>query len=303
MAGNAKWLVNDQLAGLKERTFWHDLLSLGLTDKTGGYTAFEHLAETIEYGATQEKVELVVRNGTYFRHMNLKCQQIAFVQDLTRNASLRLMQNEVINRSDVVVFNSEYTRAHCQPSNESHVIPIGVDFDLFKPCVSSVELPQDTVLFVGAASKVKGWDFLKQLIDETPYHYALVMKDNARYDHPRVTNFGRVHQTTLVQIMNACACLVCTSETETQHLAGIEAAACGLPLVVPSVGIYYCNAQLEDEYDWGRMGIVAPKEVSEYASAISFVLNRRDIFNPRQHFLDLGCDKASSLARWKELIG
>lgn len=293
-----KWLVNDQLSGLGELTHWHDLLSLGLTDKTHGYTDFQYLAEQTEYTALFEKPELVVRNGTYFRHMNLKCQQIAFVQDLTRNASLRLMQNEVINRSDVVVFNSEYTRAHCQTNSESHVIPIGVDFDLFKPCVSSVELPQDTVLFVGAASKVKGWDFLKQLIDETPYHYALVMKDGARYDHPRVTNFGRVHQATLVQIMNACACLVCTSETETQHLSGIEAAACGLPLVVPNVGIYY-ESQYHPKHGFGY--VVNERSVSEYSNGIDWVLRRP--FKPRQHFLDLGCDKASSLARWKELIG
>lgn len=299
-----KWLVNDCLSALGESTHWHELLSLGLVDKTGGYTPYEHLAERVEHTAGFENPSLVVRNGTYFRHMNLKCRQIAFVQDVTRNASLRLMQNEVINRSDVVVFNSEYTRQQCQPKNESHVIPIGVDFDLFKPCVSSVELPKDTVLFVGAASKVKGWEFLKRLIEETPYHYALVMKDNARFDHPRVTNFGRVHQTTLVQIMNACACLVCTSETETQHLAGIEAAACGLPLVVPNTGIYYDSAIGETEYSTQRFGVVSPKTVREYRSAMGFVLANRDRFDsPREYFLDLGCDRETCRQRWKELIG
>lgn len=295
-----KWLVNDCLSALGESTHWHELLSLGLVDKTGGYTPYEHLAERVEHTAGFENPSLVVRNGTYFRHMNLKCRQIAFVQDVTRNASLRLMQNEVINRSDVVVFNSEYTRQQCQPKNESHVIPIGVDFDLFKPCVSSVELPKDTVLFVGAASKVKGWEFLKRLIEETPYHYALVMKDNARFDHPRVTNFGRVHQTTLVQIMNACACLVCTSETETQHLAGIEAAACGLPLVVPNVGIYH--RPLPNDCGQREFGyVVGMPLIRDYMHGLSLVMNGS--YLPRQHFLDLGCDRETCRQRWKELIG
>lgn len=295
-----KWLVNDQLGALGEKTFWHTLLELGLEDRTGGYTPFNRLADKIEMEAASDLPRLIIRNGTYFRTINLPVRTISFVQDVTSGRAAE-MQRAVMDSSDVVVFNSEYTRLHVASTKTPHVtVPIGVDFDLFRPAKElkwTHKLPQDTVLFVGAASDVKGWEFLVDLIEETRFHFAIVAKDGAGFEHPRVTNFGRVSQETLVEIMNNCAALVCTSKTETQHLAGIEAAACGLPLIVPNVGIYYDDLNKDVPY-----GEVVERSVSRFALAIHKVLAMRDRYAPREHFLSKGCDKVTCMNRWKELI-
>lgn len=293
-----KWLVNDCLAVLQEKTFWHQLLELGLEDKTSGYTAFDRLADKIEMEATRDLPQLIVRNGTYFRTINLPVHTISFVQDIaTSRSRLADMQRGVIGSSDVVVFNSEYTRDAVGGTDNPYVIiPIGVDFDLFSPCPSTVRFQQPTILWVGAASSVKGWSLFKGLVESTDYHFAVVAKDGARFEHPRVTNFGAVSQLRLADIMNACSMLLCTSKTETQHLAGIEAAACGLPIVAPNIGIYY-EPSGRILRDFGA--VCLPDEMPQ---AISEVLSRRDAFNPRQYFLDLGCDTATCMARWKELI-
>jgi glycosyltransferase involved in cell wall biosynthesis len=293
------WLVNDCLSALGERTFWHDLLDLGLEDRTGGYTQFSELASKIESEARHEKPDLIVRNGSYFRHINVDCRQIAFIQDIPTGHRLQKLQREVIQECEVVC-NSKWTAHEINCFAMATVIPIGVDFDLFKPHDKDYyrvkhNIPKNTVLFVGSSTRIKGWKFLQQLIQETNFSFAIVTKDGARFEHPRVTNFGKVSQEKLVEIMNACACLVCTSHTETQHLAGIEAAACGLPLVVPDIGIYYGA----DELRFGT--IVKERTVAEYKSGIERALEWN--YDPREYFFSLGCHKLSSMAKWRELIG
>ena len=49
----------------------------------------------------------------------------------------------------------------------------------------------------------------------------------------------RLPQDELARVMGACRVGLCTSRSESQHLAGIEMGACGLPLVVPPVGCYW----------------------------------------------------------------
>lgn len=297
----SKWLVNDCLSALGERTFWHDLIDLGLRDRTGGYTQYSELASKIESEARREKPDLIVRNGTYFRHMNLDCTQIAFIQDIPLDERLREMQREVAVGCDVIVCNSKYTLLESEAYHlKTEIIPIGVDFDLFQPgdketCQRIHGIKPNTVLFVGSSAQVKGWKFLKRLIEETNFEFALVCKDGARFEHERVKNFGKVSQEVLVEIMNACACLVCTSETETQHLAGIEAAACNLPLVVPNVGIYYGA----DDLQFGT--IVKERTVAAYKEGIERALEWS--YTPREYFFSLGCHKLSSMAKWRELLG
>jgi glycosyltransferase involved in cell wall biosynthesis len=309
----SRWLVNDCLGTLGERTHWHHLLGLGLVDKTNGYTDYSELADKIEADFREVKPSVIVRNGTYFRHLNVDCKQIAFVQDIARREPLRAMQAEVIAKCDHVVFNSEYTKAHCLPcESRCSVIPIGVDFELFKPMEKAAlrvkwGIKQDSVLWVGAGSKVKGWEFLKQLIEQANFNFVVVTKDGARIQHERVKCFGPIYQHQLAEIMNACSVLVCTSEQETQHLAGIEAAACGLPLVVPNIGIYYDRHAeetqcIESPCFGDIMDRSAFDEPLNFAVGIRHVFDNLPFFRPRQHFLDLGCDTATCMERWKELI-
>jgi len=67
-----------------------------------------------------------------------------------------------------------------------------------------------------------------------------VFKDEQpEYCPPNMRMYTRVTHEELVKIIGACRVGLCTSRTESQHLAGIEMGACGLPMVAPPVGVYW----------------------------------------------------------------
>jgi glycosyltransferase involved in cell wall biosynthesis len=51
--------------------------------------------------------------------------------------------------------------------------------------------------------------------------------------------YERLSHAELLTVIGACRVGLCTSRTESQHLAGIEMGACGLPMVAPRVGVYW----------------------------------------------------------------
>jgi glycosyltransferase involved in cell wall biosynthesis len=291
------WLVNDKLTAIPNtRTFWHDLLDYipGLKDKTGGNTPFKMLVQHIEDCARHEGLpDYIIRNASYFNRIPLLVPTISVLQDIGR------ARIDVCNASTVVVCNSSYTKSHYQ--NVIHapieIIPLGIDFDFFhssNACNEKYGILDNSILFVGSSlSHPKGFDTIRKLIETTSYNFCLVMKDNFEMNHPRVRVFNKVSQNAMREIMNSCRLLVCTSVVETQHLAGLEAAACGLPLVVTNVGAYY---DLQDG-DWGC------KVVDDnFISCIEYVMQNTSIFSPRTFFLNRGFDKPTCMQKWNTLI-
>ncbi len=301
-----RWLVNDCLGTIPGiRTLWHDLVEhCGCADLTGGYTPFDRLASKIERGMTYRAPDTIVRNATYFRRLNFSGRTISLAQDIA-SGSLGVMQADVIAHSDVVVFNSEYSRDEIgAPAGvRSEIIPLGTDLDLFRPPVDGeadllrkrLGILPDSILFVGSSDPVKGWSLLRKIIDRSDMQFVVVTKDGARIDHPRVRNFGPIPQAELADIMRACAALVCTSVRETQHLAGIEAGACGLPVFAPNIGIY---RQLPRNGNWGRVC----DGVADFIYYLKHAINLQGEFTPREEFLDAGLDRATCMARWNALL-
>jgi len=298
------WLVNNCLTCIPGvETFWHDLLEWfpNLEAKTIGKTnTFAGLAEFVENEAKIKGIpDYIIRNATFFRPLNLKTKTICYLQDCYTGAKYE-EQLKVCNTSDLVVCNSPYI--HSKYVNEidvkTEVIPIGTDFDFFMPFPdkqmlrSKLSILEDSILFIGSTNKVKGFDKILKLINETDYNFCLVMKDNFTINHPRVKVFNKVNHSKLLEIINSCKMLVCSSNTETLHLAGVEAAACGLPIVATNVGIYY------DWKDgpWGR------KVVNNFIEKIKEVFVNYDSFNSRNYFLERGLDKTTCKERWLKLI-
>lgn len=298
------WLVNDTLTCIPgTKTFWHDLLDWipNLEDKCGGLTPFYALANKIENeGRIKGCPDYIIRNATYFRQIHLPVKTISLLQDLSPN---NYEQLNVCNSSDIVVFNSPYTKAHYDNiiTTKSVMIPLGVDFHKFKPLNESYEaefgiLP-NSILFIGSSTITpKGFDILLEIINNTNYNFCLVMKDDYKSDNPRVRVFNKINHEKLVKIINSCELLVCTSRVETLHLAGVEAAACNLPLVTSNVGIYY---NLENGL-WGRK--VKTLNASDFISEINYVLKNKEKFSPREHFLDMGLDTETTKNNWLNLI-
>lgn len=275
------WLVNDYLSVLPGRTVWHDLLDWipGLEDMTG--TPFPHLAEKIE--SKKSRPDYVIRNATYFRWMDLGVPTVSFLQDFESSDTQRI----VLENSDVVVFNSKYTESYAKNHFDisGTVIPIGIDFDLFS---EGPRTPEGPVLWVGSTANVKGFDILQKVIDEVDCNFEITLKKGS-FSHPRVKCHSPMLQGELVELMHKCSMLLCTSRNETQHLAGIEAAATGLPLVVPNVGAYY-------GLDPTKLGIVVRNW--EYAQGIQEV-NKN--LNPRSYFKKMFSRKECKQA-WKNLV-
>lgn len=244
------WLVNDNLTCIGgTRTLWHYLLEgmLRLENRCTG--SFSGLAEAVEAESAVSPPDYIIRNAAYFRPMAVNCPQIAFVQDILEGP-LRDMLLDVCREARLTIFNSEFTRFMYPElaTARNRVVPIGTDFDLFSPRAYDDAIPSDGVLYVGSSAPVKGWDLVQRLAAESTRPFVFVMKDEA-YTPNEALTFRRIPQKLLARIASSCAVGICTSRVETQHLAGIEMGACGLPLVTTNVGAYWNRPS----GDWGEV--------------------------------------------------
>jgi len=293
------WLVNDCLTCIPgTKTFWHDLLEWlpELKDKTNGYTNFDIIANKVEGHVKVEGApSYIIRNATFFRRLNIPCKQVCLLQDCYDE---RTQQKDVCNSSDVTVFNSNFTYSKYKndiTECDIKVIPLGTDFNLFNKSSNKHEdvLP-NSILFVGNYNVVgKRIDIILDLVETTNYNFCLVMKDDFKMDHPRVSVFNRVDHETLVRIYNSCEMLICASPGETQHLASIEAGACGLPIITANSGALYNVPSGE----WGLK-----ESDNNYLECIEYIKNHKEEFSPREFLLKNKFDKDSCKTEWVNLI-
>jgi glycosyltransferase involved in cell wall biosynthesis len=286
------WLVNDCLTCIPgTNTFWHNLLEWVplLVDKTRGYTDYSILADVIEMDVAQstyiEKPYYIIRNGSYFRGINVQnIKTISLIQDILQNN----MQLDVINRSDIVVFNTYYVFNKYKnkiTATTIKICPLGIDFNFFKPIVDRhPDIPSNSIIFIGSSTNYpKGFSIMLDIIYKTDYHFCLIMKDNFSIDHfpshikSRVRVFNSVNQYMVRLLINSCMIAVCTSYEETQHLAGIECGACNIPIVAREIGFYY---DCRNDTDWGLIA-----DDTTFIEKIKYVMDHRSEFNPRDYLI------------------
>lgn len=299
------WLVNDCLTCIPgTKTFWHDLLDWfpRLIDMTINGQGFEGLAESVEQRAAIDgEPDFIIRNASYFRRLNLKTKTISYLQDRLIGDD-RVQQLDVCNHSDVVVCNSQFVKNQYEKEIKSRIeiIPIGTDFNLFHPILEKEQLRQkfgileNSILFIGSMHPIKGFAKIQHLINNTQHNLCLVMKDRFESNNCRVKVFNRITQETLVEIINCCSMLVCSSITETLHLAGVEAMACDLPVLTTDVGIY-CG------FEDGPWGIKVKND--DFLSGIKNMFEKLDLFSPRKFALNQGLDRPTCKKRWQNLLG
>ena len=252
---SAGWLVNDKLTCIPgTETLWHYLLDwLDLEDHCSSSGSFGNLASEVELKLEEDKPSYILRNASYFGRIQTEVPTISFLQDCQPGNSTQM---EVCANSDLVVFNSEYTKSKYEGDvPRAVVIPIGVDFSLFKPSLvkeslrSKWGIQEGSVLFVGADTDVKNFRLMNEIIDKSSRNFVLVMKDGYLDTRSNVSVFNRLGHSDLVEVMNCCSLGVCTSKVETQHLAGIEMGGCDLPILSTDVGIYHGR----ESGDWGQV--------------------------------------------------
>jgi glycosyltransferase involved in cell wall biosynthesis len=327
------WLINDQLTAIPgTKTFWHDLLAWFpdlIWPFREKYVDYAHLGDVAEqyYWTKNPKPQYIVRNGSYFRSLDVDVPTISFVQDIMGSEKAQTQQDSIVRNSRVVVFNSTFTAAHATTAADVDprlhvsrmIIPIGVNTDVFTPkpakaCREKYGIVPfgksgDTshiVLWVGAKSTVKGYDVLQSIIEATPYTYVLVSKDELvaedYKDNPRVKVLTRIGMGEMVEVYATCSVLLCTSRLETQHLASIEAAACGRPIVTTPVGVWH---------DWGPMAklrclagevVGRATSVSEMAAALAKVLRDSGDYSPRSFILKSRFTREKCRESWTALL-
>ena len=300
------WLINDCLTCIPNtKTLWHFLLEIfpNLIDKTNGYTPFHQLNFKIENEIIKTiKPDFIIRNASYFPKLNTSIKTISILQDIRLNDEIQI---EVCNNSDIVVCVSNYVKNKYKDKIKSkiEVIPVGTDFNLFNSIVDKefirkeLDILPNSILFIGDSTIYpKGFDLLINLVKNTNHNFCFVMKDDWHEKHPRIKIFNKIDHSKLRKIINACDLLICTSQEETLHLAGVEAAACNIPLVCSNVGIYYNMPNGK----WGRL--VKDYKEESFIQEINYVLKNQSYFEPRKDFLKKGLDIKSFKQKWTNLI-
>lgn len=316
------WVVNDHLTTIPgSRTLWHDLLEWFDAEFTGGDYSILSQSVAERYRCSNPKPDVIIRNGSYFPSLDLPVPQIALFQDILSGPG-KEMQLKVIRYCTTPIFNSDWTLTQFPwpdiLEKWSKVIPLPIDFDLFKPLPDREGLRKkwgilpNSVCWIGARSHVKGWDILMKLVAVTDFNWCLVVKDElpgwiGPGKSTKVRLFSRLPQEHLVEVINACSVGLCTSRVETQHLAGLEMGACGLPLVTTNVGAYYGRVS-------GRWGIGVDiwnesqqvDVIAKHLSSRLLTLSAASWDGPRKetrnYWLAQGFDRASCEKAWRAVV-
>lgn len=193
---------------------------------------------------------------------NLNCQA-------EKEPELRVrVEKQVARDSDRIIATtelerSELVRHYGLPASKVGVVPCGVDLDLFRP-LRRTEARRGLglnpnafiALFVGRFAQLKRIDriiqSLVQLKHVNPVQLVIVGGDGNGAPEElnlrrlcqelnlqdRVIFVGRVEQRVLPMYYSAADVLVLPSEYESFGLVGLEALACGLPVLATPVGAY-----------------------------------------------------------------
>lgn len=303
------WLVNDILTGIPNTlTLWNHLLNNipSLQDKTNGYTPYKVLSEKIEKMALEDKPKYIIRNGSYFRPLNIDTYTISLIHDdLTKNPGLLNDQIKVIKSSQMVVFNSQYI--HDKYINyvvgKSQIIPFGVDLSLFKPStVYGLDIFDNSILYIGNShANPQELGMILRIADRMPkQNFCLVMKndislnDLPRTYHNRFKIFNKVSQEKMVQIMNSCVMGISTSVSEKPHLSGLEILACNKPIVGLDIGFYKLY---KESNQWG---VLANEKT--FVEKINYVKENIHLFNPRKFIIENEFGYDECMQKWKNLV-
>jgi glycosyltransferase involved in cell wall biosynthesis len=146
---------------------------------------------------------------------------------------LRLISRTVARQADAAIVVSEHMKRHLPRSVNAHVLPSGIDLDLFRPEPQEevqrrlgLPLSHRHVLFVGnPALARKRYGLAQEAVERV----------NRSIPTRLLVGWEKTHQE-VADLMNACDALICTSMQEGSPNAVKEAMACNLPVVSVAVG-------------------------------------------------------------------
>jgi glycosyltransferase involved in cell wall biosynthesis len=192
---------------------------------------------------------------------------------------LRFISRTVARRADAAIVVSEHMKRYLPRSVTAHVMPSGIDLNLFRPesreaVRHRLGLPSDQrlVLFVGNPGLARKRHGLAQ---------EAVIIVNRTLPTRLVVGWELPHDK-IAALMNACDALLCTSMQEGSPNAVKEALACNLPVVSVPVGDVALRLD-------GVVGceLCSDDRVDTIAAALGRVLQRGERIDGRSAVRDL----------------
>ena len=297
-------VVNDLVTGsMGERVLWDYLLeglpgAYGVDQRLVGQSNFEKRAQAY-INMEHPNTSIIIQNATFIGTVDSSKHTLAFLQDDLRLMKRPSSQQEAnLRLASTIVTNSVQTSLS-YPEYDFEIIPVGVDSELFSPkdkkkLRKKYGFGLERIgIFVGSFSEVKGWSKVKRCILKNPdITWILVSKYDESYDAPNVHVFNRIGQYKLAELLNCADFFIIGSPVETQCLAAIEANLCGIPVVMPLVGIYRDFTLAERE----RVGVFGEDLEKGVKEVVGLELN------PRELILEKGLTVYASMQKWKKLI-
>lgn len=300
-------IANDIAGGsMGERVLWNFMLeglpgAYALDYKTTGadHASFPRKAKKF-IKDNHPQTKLIIQNGTFIKKISNDIYTISLVQDDLRSmGKVSIEQEANLKSSQKVVANSLAT-AISYNDLAPDIIPIGLDSELFKPGDKvklrkqfGLKINQTIGIFVGSFSAVKGFDEIRKAIKTYPkIHWILVTKKEEQFNARNVTVFNRIDQKKLAQLLGMSDFFILGSPVETQCLAALEAALCGLPLVMHRVGIF---KQFSDN-DLGSLGYFG----GDLVWGVKHVLKGN--YNPRKVIIDKKLTITKTIEAWEKLV-
>lgn len=204
---------------------------------------------------------------------------------LIRNAVQKLLSNVAANFAKAVILVSTGLRDRLWLEHASaHVIPTGVDLDLFSPASSRLarlelgwSLEEKIVLFnAGNSPRVKRLDLAEQAVKllqrRIPSASLKILRGLTPHDE-------------LPLQMNAADCLLLTSDFEGSPDIIKEALACNLPIVSVDAG------DVKERLSGVTRTAIVPRDPVAIANELSLILSSNERSNGREKIRELDASK------------
>ncbi len=229
----------DQLVEISWRPHWQEACPVFLSNcKANFLPDIIHVNSWHGFPFAQEKIPLVV-TCHHCVHDEAFQRFSTFLQQSYHKGLIKQFEKWSFQKAAKVITVSQYTASIVQekfPFVEPVVISNGIETDFFTP--SAKENKQNKkfkILFVGNASKRKGFDLLPEIMNKLGDSFQLFFTSGLRQNHHKLPEncipLGMLSEQDLLQAYRTSDVIICPSRYEGFGYVVCEAMACGKAVV------------------------------------------------------------------------